>query len=300
MGSRALTFYDVLGVNRGASQAEIRGAYLRLMKRYHPDSTSLGPTEPDRATLLNRCYATLKDPVSRSLYDAGLERSPPHKPPPHMRNRTAAIPRQRGPRGVGPAFGALALVGALALALWVPTVRSPVQFTATAGWPSDISNDPTGRTAGLRLPSRIRARQIADLARASSFSSAERYSRSCFAQARRAPDPGNFDSCVLFDLAFLFWRPPANETTSPAYFTSQVVSYRHQDALSDLSDRSEARLGRLRERAFTGLIDGLRDKDRGGSNHSTGAGSDRPDRPDFTPRMDKSPSTNVPNWETNQ
>ena len=64
MGSRAQTLYDILGVNRSASQAEIRGAYLRLMKRYHPDLTSLGSAEPDRATLLNRCYATLKDPAA--------------------------------------------------------------------------------------------------------------------------------------------------------------------------------------------------------------------------------------------
>ena len=32
--------YKVLGVNEGASQEEIRSAYLKLVKKYHPDKYS--------------------------------------------------------------------------------------------------------------------------------------------------------------------------------------------------------------------------------------------------------------------
>jgi molecular chaperone DnaJ len=299
MGSRAQTFYDILGVSRSASQAEIRGAYLRLIKQYHPDSTGLGSSEPDFATLINRCYATLKDPEARSRYDAVLDRSPSLKPAHRAQGRSAAMPRPRSPRSAGPVFGALAFVGVIALLMWMPTVQSPVQFAGTMGWPSQASGS-EGQEIGTPLPSRSRARQIADLARGSSFSSAERFSRSCFADARRSGNQAEIDSCVLFDLAFLFWRPPANEATSPPYFTARVVSYRHQDTLADLGDRSEARLGRLRERAFTGLIDGLRDPGKSYKSRSFGGDSGRLEVSNLAATTDSLADANVPNWETNQ
>jgi hypothetical protein len=104
----------------------------------------------------------------------------------------------------------------------------------------------------------------------------------------------------MFDLAFLFWRPPANDATGPPYFAARVVSYRHQDTLADLGEQSEARLARLRERAFTGLIDGLRDSDKGSKSRSAEAGSQQLEGRNLGPETAAFPGADVPNWETNQ
>ncbi len=261
MGSRAQNFYDILGVSRSATQAEIRGAYLRLMKRYHPDSTSLGYAQPDYATLLNGCYATLRDPVTRSVYDSGLDRALPPTPLRQARDRMTVIARPPRPLVAGPAIGACVFISLVAFALWFPPPRSAPIFASAAGWPADGSDSNDG-AAGVPLPNRDRTRQITDLARTSSFTSAEQFSRSCFERARRVTDQSELDSCVLFDLAFLFWRP-ANEAAGPPYFNGKVVAYRHHDALSKHGDQTEARLARLREYAFSGLIEGFRDHDSG-------------------------------------
>jgi preprotein translocase subunit Sec63 len=50
--------YDLLGVERGASKAEVRAAYLQRMKLLHPD---VNPSDDatQQATLLNAAYESL-------------------------------------------------------------------------------------------------------------------------------------------------------------------------------------------------------------------------------------------------
>lgn len=62
------THYDNLQLPQDASAAEIRQAYRRLSKRYHPDLNS----DPDAhriMQLVNRAYEVLSDPVSRAEHD---------------------------------------------------------------------------------------------------------------------------------------------------------------------------------------------------------------------------------------
>lgn len=62
------THYDNLQLPQDASEAEIRQAYRRLSKRYHPDLNS----DPDAhriMQLVNRAYEVLSDPVSRAEHD---------------------------------------------------------------------------------------------------------------------------------------------------------------------------------------------------------------------------------------
>uniref|UniRef100_A0A804PUL6 Uncharacterized protein n=1 Tax=Zea mays TaxID=4577 RepID=A0A804PUL6_MAIZE len=65
----ARDYYDVLGVSKSASQAEIKKAYYGLAKKLHPD-TNKGDADAERKFQeVQRAYETLKDEQKRSLYD---------------------------------------------------------------------------------------------------------------------------------------------------------------------------------------------------------------------------------------
>lgn len=51
--------YDVLGVSRGSSEADIRHRYLELVRRYPPDRAA------ERFTEIHQAYEQLRDPVVR-------------------------------------------------------------------------------------------------------------------------------------------------------------------------------------------------------------------------------------------
>ncbi len=54
--------YEVLGVVRGASEDEIKTAYRRLAKKYHPDLNPGDPTAAQRMNEVNQAYDQLKNP----------------------------------------------------------------------------------------------------------------------------------------------------------------------------------------------------------------------------------------------
>eukprot|EP00252_Welwitschia_mirabilis_P020860 TRINITY_DN5200_c0_g1_i1.p1 TRINITY_DN5200_c0_g1~~TRINITY_DN5200_c0_g1_i1.p1 ORF type:complete len:236 (-),score=39.05 TRINITY_DN5200_c0_g1_i1:204-911(-) len=70
------TFYDVLGVKKGSSNAEIRSAYKKLAKKWHPDKWSSNPSARDEAKSkfqqIQEAYSVLSDGSRRALYDAGV------------------------------------------------------------------------------------------------------------------------------------------------------------------------------------------------------------------------------------
>lgn len=62
-------YYEVLGVNKGASEEEIKKAYKKMAKKYHPD---LHPDDPDAAEKfkeVNEAASVLTDGEKRSRYD---------------------------------------------------------------------------------------------------------------------------------------------------------------------------------------------------------------------------------------
>src|SRR5690348_9064030 len=61
-------YYAALGVERGASQDEIKKAYRRLAQKYHPD-VSKEPDAEARFKQIAEAYQTLKDPEKRAAYD---------------------------------------------------------------------------------------------------------------------------------------------------------------------------------------------------------------------------------------
>ncbi len=62
--------YEVLGVSKTASAEEIKAAYRRLAKKWHPDSNPGDATAAERFKELSAAYALLSDPARRAAFDA--------------------------------------------------------------------------------------------------------------------------------------------------------------------------------------------------------------------------------------
>jgi molecular chaperone DnaJ len=62
-------FYSVLGVGSGASQDEIKKAYRKLAKKYHPDANASDPKAAERFKEISEANNVLGDPAKRKQYD---------------------------------------------------------------------------------------------------------------------------------------------------------------------------------------------------------------------------------------
>jgi curved DNA-binding protein CbpA len=60
--------YAELGINRGADTSEIKSAYRRLARQYHPD-VNPDPASAQRFARVNEAYHVLSDPARRDWYD---------------------------------------------------------------------------------------------------------------------------------------------------------------------------------------------------------------------------------------
>ena len=61
-------YYGVMGVDRKASAEEIKNAYRKLARKYHPD-VSKEPDAEEKFKEIGEAYETLKDPEKRAAYD---------------------------------------------------------------------------------------------------------------------------------------------------------------------------------------------------------------------------------------
>ena len=62
-------YYDILGVNRDASQQAIKEAYRKLAFQYHPDRNKEDPAATQKMKDINEAYAVLSDASKRREYD---------------------------------------------------------------------------------------------------------------------------------------------------------------------------------------------------------------------------------------
>ena len=62
-------YYDILSVNRDASDDEIKRAFRRLAKQYHPDANPGDKGAEEKFKEVGEAYQVLSDPEKRQLYD---------------------------------------------------------------------------------------------------------------------------------------------------------------------------------------------------------------------------------------
>ena len=62
-------YYDILGVEKGASEDELKSAYRKLAMKYHPDRNSGDKESEEKFKLISEAYSVLSDTEKRSNYD---------------------------------------------------------------------------------------------------------------------------------------------------------------------------------------------------------------------------------------
>jgi DnaJ domain len=124
------THYDTLRIPPTATDAEIREAYRRLAREYHPDrqasagSAAGSVAGPSSMSAINEAYRVLGDPARRAVYDAGL-RTPTSAPAPDPSGTTSVPTAPMHPSHLGPAripwrsllfVGIIGVIGVVVLA----------------------------------------------------------------------------------------------------------------------------------------------------------------------------------------
>jgi curved DNA-binding protein len=99
-------YYAALGVGRDASEDEIKKAYRRLARQYHPD-VSKDPEGERKFKEVAEAWATLRDPAKRAAYDQLGQHGPGEEfqPPPDWARRYGAGAGGSGGAGAGNAQG---------------------------------------------------------------------------------------------------------------------------------------------------------------------------------------------------
>ncbi|MEW6116412.1 MAG: molecular chaperone DnaJ [Nitrospirota bacterium] len=71
MATSVKDYYKILGVGKDASQDDIKKAFRKLARKYHPDLNPGDKTAEEKFKEVNEAYAVLSDPEKRKQYDTG-------------------------------------------------------------------------------------------------------------------------------------------------------------------------------------------------------------------------------------
>jgi curved DNA-binding protein CbpA len=154
MSKGTQSYYEILGVPPTASEAEIRRAYARLVRQYHPDNNPGDPKAVEMTILINEAWEVLRDPVRRSAYDEAFRRSQRastqvYDPVPSLEEllRYAAASSHHNPPRESANRRTLAIIALLVIGACVfwPKDREPasspsVDTSTTPSWDSDTTS----------------------------------------------------------------------------------------------------------------------------------------------------------------
>ena len=133
MAQEKRDYYEVLGVSKTATDAEIKKAYRKLAMKYHPDYNPGDKDAEEKFKEVNEANEVLSDPKKRQLYD------------------------QYGFAGVDPAYAAApvrAALAVLAATVWIWATFSAISLAAAS---AALAVRPVRRTPTHRARVRISA-----------------------------------------------------------------------------------------------------------------------------------------------
>jgi hypothetical protein len=258
------THYQVLGVHSKADTASIRSAYLKLIKRHHPDRGASGASHI-QITDINLAYSVLRDARKRAEYDEQLLRQwLRSQPPPRRRDQPARIGLPRQWRKSFALRTAL-----LAAAILLVAIPSDMFVDTRAA----LGNG--GTQASVLAPERPKApvpapatateldpgiETIIEVALAVPVDDAQPTSLRCFEQIRGLHTASAADRCIAFDLATSFWQDGDFKTAAQrSYFDRAAMRRRHGAVLAALDPaHASDRLQTLDRVAISALVDTLK------------------------------------------
>ncbi len=258
--------YSMLGVAPSATAEEIRNAYLRLIKLYHPDAPGAQDSHrEEKAQELNRAYSVLRDTAKRAEYDAalGLRRRPVPAPggvpvvlASQMRMKAPA--RRFGGIVRPAALAATALIGGALGALLVNAFEADPPLRGVA-----IAAEPAGLVEESKQPP-IETSIVLDASADSEFlflhgspAEAAGLSRNCFSALAEAPTLQLLDRCVAFDLASRRWSGITKREGQTRFFADPAMEARHRTAFRRLGFDDQAagnRVNKLNQLTVTDVV----------------------------------------------
>ena len=69
MAAEKRDYYEVLGVNKSASEDEIKKAYKKMARKYHPDLNPDNKEAEEKFKEVNEAYEVLSDANKKARYD---------------------------------------------------------------------------------------------------------------------------------------------------------------------------------------------------------------------------------------
>jgi curved DNA-binding protein CbpA len=251
--------YRILGVERQASAAEIRGAYLTRMKAMHPDALRDGSAADGRAGEISSAYWQLRDPQRRAEHDRLLdEQLPPRRAQvrqgtdrsrrsPGARKRSAARPqpsaaeggdrRPRRSRRLQPLRTAAGVAACLmaGAAFVVAYSYLDSQSGAQARTAPVVDARNPAQTAPRRALdpalASAAARSFKDIVRRSGLEGAHHYARQCLLELTAHPTLSLLDYCVAFDDEAADWENARQEENGRRYFADGQRHGRYESAV---------------------------------------------------------------------
>src|SRR5436190_8468286 len=95
-------YYETLGVSKTASEDEMKSAFRKLERKYHPDVAKDKKQAEEKFKELNEAYEVLSDPAKRKKYDqlgANWKQGADFRPPPGFEDMFAGRAGGGGPGG---------------------------------------------------------------------------------------------------------------------------------------------------------------------------------------------------------